>query len=85
LGWNFDAPHNSKIIWDNLLNQSSDWSGTLFDYMIGQTARLKKEVLTIGKTGNSMNQEPSLNIMMYALTCSPILYCKFEKTIARDT
>lgn len=26
----FDAPHNSKIIWDNLLNQSSDWSGTLF-------------------------------------------------------
>jgi hypothetical protein len=33
--------------------------------MIGQTARLKKEVLTIGKTGNSMNQEPSLNIMMY--------------------
>jgi hypothetical protein len=34
------------------------------DYMIGQTARLKKEVLTIGKTGNSMNQEPSLNIMM---------------------
>jgi CubicO group peptidase (beta-lactamase class C family) len=25
-----EAPHNSKIIWDNLLNQSSDWSGTLF-------------------------------------------------------
>jgi hypothetical protein len=51
--------------------------------MIGQTARLKKEVLTIGKTGNSMNQEPSLNIMMYALTCSPILYCKCGK-LARD-
>jgi hypothetical protein len=51
------------------------------DYMIGQTARLKKEVLTIGKTGNSMNQEPSLNIMMYVLTCSPILYCKFGKPL----
>tara|TARA_R110002124_G_scaffold91569_4_gene233069 strand:- start:684 stop:1826 length:1143 start_codon:yes stop_codon:yes gene_type:complete len=26
----FDGIHNSKITWDNLLDQSSDWSGTLF-------------------------------------------------------
>lgn len=26
----FDGEHNSKITWDHLLNQSSDWSGTLF-------------------------------------------------------
>lgn len=27
----FTGPHNSKITWDNLLTQSSDWSGTQFD------------------------------------------------------
>lgn len=27
----FDSEHNSKITWHHLLNQSSDWSGTLFD------------------------------------------------------
>lgn len=27
----FEGQHNSKITWDNLLNQSSDWSGTLFE------------------------------------------------------
>jgi len=26
----FKADHNSKITWEHLLNQSSDWSGTLF-------------------------------------------------------
>ncbi|SRR5579871_631189 len=26
----FDGEHNSKINWENLLTQSSDWSGTLF-------------------------------------------------------
>lgn len=26
----FGGNHNSKITWDNLLDQSSDWSGTLF-------------------------------------------------------
>ncbi len=26
----FEGQHNSRITWDNLLNQSSDWSGTLF-------------------------------------------------------
>ena len=26
----FRGPHNSKITWDHLLTQSSDWSGTLF-------------------------------------------------------
>lgn len=26
----FDGAHNSKITWRHLLNQSSDWSGTLF-------------------------------------------------------
>jgi CubicO group peptidase (beta-lactamase class C family) len=26
----FSGPHNSKITWEHLLNQSSDWSGTLF-------------------------------------------------------
>jgi CubicO group peptidase (beta-lactamase class C family) len=26
----FDGEHNSKINWEHLLNQSSDWSGTLF-------------------------------------------------------
>lgn len=26
----FEGAHNSKITWDNLLTQSSDWSGTLF-------------------------------------------------------
>lgn len=26
----FDGPHNAKITWHHLLNQSSDWSGTLF-------------------------------------------------------
>ena len=27
----FEGEHNSKITWDNLLNQTSDWSGTLFE------------------------------------------------------
>ena len=27
----FKGAHNSKITWDHLLTQSSDWSGTLFD------------------------------------------------------
>jgi len=26
----YDGEHNGKITWDNLLTQSSDWSGTLF-------------------------------------------------------
>lgn len=26
----FEGAHNSKITWEHLLNQSSDWSGTLF-------------------------------------------------------
>src|ERR1041384_3137319 len=26
----FEAPHNQKIKWDDLLRQSSDWSGTLW-------------------------------------------------------
>jgi hypothetical protein len=65
LGWNFDAPHNSKNIWDNLLNQSSDWSGTLFGLHDWADRPPKEGGITIGKTGNSMNQEPSLNIMMY--------------------
>ena len=26
----FAGPHNSQITWEHLLNQSSDWSGTLF-------------------------------------------------------
>ena len=26
----FSGPHNSQITWEHLLNQSSDWSGTLF-------------------------------------------------------
>jgi CubicO group peptidase (beta-lactamase class C family) len=26
----FEGEHNSKITWEHLLNQSSDWSGTLF-------------------------------------------------------
>jgi len=31
--WNgtFASEHNSKITWHHLLNQTSDWSGTLFD------------------------------------------------------
>lgn len=28
---NFEGEHNSKITWDHLLTQSSDWSGTLFE------------------------------------------------------
>jgi CubicO group peptidase (beta-lactamase class C family) len=27
----FSGAHNSKITWEHLLNQSSDWSGTLFE------------------------------------------------------
>lgn len=27
----FESPHNRKITWRHLLNQSSDWSGCLFD------------------------------------------------------
>lgn len=27
----FEGPHNSKITWQHLLTQSSDWSGCLFD------------------------------------------------------
>ena len=27
----FKSPHNAKITWDNLLTQTSDWSGCLFD------------------------------------------------------
>ncbi len=27
----FDGPHNSRITWHHLLNQTSDWSGTLWD------------------------------------------------------
>ena len=27
---NYDGDHNSKVTWEHLLHQSSDWSGTLF-------------------------------------------------------
>jgi len=27
----FDSPHNSKITWQHLLNQTSEWEGTLWD------------------------------------------------------
>ena len=27
----FDGPHNSQITWHHLLQQTSDWSGTLWD------------------------------------------------------
>lgn len=27
----FEGPHNSKITWDHLLRQTSDWQGTLWD------------------------------------------------------
>ena len=27
----FDSEHNAKITWHHLLNQTSDWSGTLWD------------------------------------------------------
>ncbi len=29
-GNSYKGVHNSKITWDHLLNESSDWSGTLF-------------------------------------------------------
>jgi hypothetical protein len=81
LGWNFDAPHNSKIIWDNLLNQSSDWSGTLFG-LHDWADRPPKEG-GINDWKNRKLNEPGtvLNIMMYVLTCSPILYCKWRKPL----
>src|SRR5262249_47523930 len=28
---NFDSEHNAKITWEHLLNQTSDWSGVLWD------------------------------------------------------
>ncbi len=28
---NFESPHNAKITWEHLLNQSSDWSGCQFE------------------------------------------------------
>ncbi|MEZ4933717.1 MAG: hypothetical protein R2788_16545 [Saprospiraceae bacterium] len=34
----FDGEHNAKITWEHLLNQSSNWSGTLWgshDWRIG--------------------------------------------------
>ncbi len=30
-GGHFEGPHNSAITWRHLLNQTSDWSGTLWD------------------------------------------------------
>jgi hypothetical protein len=48
------------------------------DYMIGQTAP-KEGGINDGKTGNSMNQEPSLNIMM-RVNLPPILY-RFGKPL----
>jgi hypothetical protein len=40
----FDGNHNSKITWDNLLDQSSDWSGTLFGLHDWADRPQKKEV-----------------------------------------
>ena len=35
----FDSEHNSKITWDHLLRQTSDWEGTLWASRIGPTGR----------------------------------------------
>jgi hypothetical protein len=51
-------------LYGTFANQSSDWSGTLFGLHDWADRPPKKEVLNDWKTGNSMNQEPSLNIMM---------------------
>jgi hypothetical protein len=60
----FDGNHNSQITWEHLLNQSSDWSGTLWGDHVGQTGLLVKEVLTIGKIELFPFLELNLNTMM---------------------
>jgi hypothetical protein len=47
----FDGPHNSKITWEHLLRQTSDWQGTLWgkpdwaDRPVGQPAEWPKRAL----------------------------------------
>jgi hypothetical protein len=40
----FDGNHNSKITWDNLLDQSLIGAELYLDCMIGQTDHQRKEV-----------------------------------------
>lgn len=44
----FDSAHNSKITWDHLLRQTSDWEGTLFgkpDWADRPTEKITPEVI----------------------------------------
>lgn len=44
----FNSPHNSKITWDHLLRQTSDWEGTLFgkpDWADRPTEEITPEVI----------------------------------------
>jgi hypothetical protein len=59
----FDGNHNSKITWDNLLDQS-DWSGTLFG-LHDWADRPKGGGIDDWKTENLINREPYLNTMMF--------------------
>jgi hypothetical protein len=84
LGWNFDAPHNSKIIWDNL-NQSSDWSGTLFG-LHDWADRPPKEG-GINDWKNRKLNEPGTVFEYNDVRVNLLAYSLLQvwKTIARDT
>ena len=62
----FASEHNSKITWHHLLNQSSDWSGTLWDKPDWRTVPREKVLRRIGNKENLRNREPASNIMTYA-------------------
>jgi hypothetical protein len=47
----FDGNHNSKITWDNLLDQSADWAELYLDCMIGQTDHQRGVEQKIKSTG----------------------------------
>jgi hypothetical protein len=66
-----------------LLNQSSDWSGTLFG-LHDWADRPPKEGGINDWKNRKLNEPGTVFEYNDALTCSPILYCK-GKTIARDT
>jgi hypothetical protein len=55
----FDGNHNSKITWDNLLDQSADWAELYLDCMIGQTDHQR------GVEQKINQPEPYLNTMMF--------------------
>ena len=70
----FDSEHNSKITWQHLLNQTSDWSGTLWDRPDWADRPPRDATWDKIRKRELKSQAPILNTMMSASICLPIRF-----------